>query len=705
MALGAARETMKRSAWGRALALTLFLSLITWQVVAAHAFLSRSDPEDGAVLDEFPREVRLWFSEPVALEFTSAELVNSDGQALPITSLTLDSADPTLVIVALAPQPPNAYRLTWQTLSTDDVHPSNGALVFGVQQSAASVAALTTPPPPPGEVFWRWLDFSGLAGLLGALGLMLFVLPPSKNSNQAHADLYQVARTKLLWLALGGGVVALLAGAGLVWTQGQAVSGSGSIETILQNVFRLINGTAYGARWWQRQGLLSELSITVSLMRHFISPASRSQRLNPRSLAFLVIALPAFLWVLTQALSPYAAGGADRASMPMMLNGLNLLVATLWSGGIVALALVIAPAWGLNSRAMEFLLVAPFALLLVMTQAWNSHAAGVEDRVWVSVALDTLHLLAATLWSGGVVALTFVIAPVLSRPVEVSAWAWEVLRRFGKLAAACVAVLTVTGLYNLGQQVASLDALLVTSYGQTLVVKILWMFGAGLLGLLNAALLHPRLADSLRRVLRQPAGWQPLAPQHLWRTLSAEAMGLSGLLLITAFLGATTPARGPEFAPSAVETAPATFTANADDLLVTLSIKPNRPGQNFITMGVFNTRRPAPAPIEQVLVELQPPGQTSVSLVAEAQGNDQYQIVGNVINAAGEWPITLTVQRPNLPEAQVTTRWRVRPVLVSARRPVWISNQPLSPWLNWLAGGLAFLLSGLAVWFGRAYWR
>ena len=42
--------------------------------------------------------------------------------------------------------------------------------------------------------------------------------------------------------------------------------------------------------------------------------------------------------------------------------------------------------------------------------------------------------------------------------------------------------------------------------------------------------------------------------------------------------------------------------------MVTLALKPNRPGQNFVTLGVFDTRRPAPAPIDEVAVQLQGPG-------------------------------------------------------------------------------------------------
>ena len=71
-------------------------------------------------------------------------------------------------------------------------------------------------------------------------------------------------------------------------------------------------------------------------------------------------------------------------------------------------------------------------------------------------------------------------------------------------------------------------------------------------------------------------------------------MGALALLLLAATLGAIQPARGFEFDPPAATAVP-TMTTNADDLIVTFALKPNQPGRNFVSLGVFDTRRPAPA--------------------------------------------------------------------------------------------------------------
>ena len=604
---------------------------------SAHAILIKADPADGAVLDAAPAQARLWFSEPILLEFTTVTLADSAGQSFQVAAVQLDAADSSLLLVDLPPLPPNAYRLTWRTLSTDDVHISAGTLVFGVQQAAAIASEAAIATPLLSEVLLRWLNFGALAGLLGALALVLVVLPspPAEPNTSPPSGLHVTVRRQLFWLALASGGMAIVVGVGLLWVQAQTASGASGLTGTLDSIRRLLGGTAYGGRWWQRQGLLAELVVAV--------------------------------WILMRRPPPVG----ERSS-------------------------------GFSPPTLEFLVIVPFALLLVVTQALNSHAAGAEGVSFVKVGVDALHLLAAALWSGGLFSLAVIVAPLLRRGPEAAAWAWSVLRRFGGLAAASVAALAVTGLYNAGQQVASLDALLVTLYGQTLIVKMGLMLCVGLIGLLNSALLHPRVADAVRRALRRPAGWSPFAADQLWRTVRVEAAGIGMVLLATAVLSAIPPARGPEFDPPTADETPPTLTTTANDLLVTMSIKPNRPGQNFISLGVFNTRRPAPAPIEQVLVQLQPPGQPAVSLIAEPEAEGKYQITGDVINAPGEWQISIVVTRTGLPDTSVTTPWTVLPASASpARRPVLVSNRPLAPWLTPLASGLALLFGGAAIWLWR----
>jgi copper transport protein len=73
--------------------------------------------------------------------------------------------DPSTLRVTLPPLPPDTYRVSWTTVSSDDLHTTAGTLVFGVQRAVAPEAAALPADPLPraGEVARRAPFTSGSA--------------------------------------------------------------------------------------------------------------------------------------------------------------------------------------------------------------------------------------------------------------------------------------------------------------------------------------------------------------------------------------------------------------------------------------------------------------------------------------------------------------------------------------------------------------
>ena len=598
--------------------------LIGVSPVLAHAIVTRTDPVDGAVLADAPKQIRLWFSEPVAVDLSKFEVTDGHGQRLNTTAHA-DSTETDLIIIDVPELKPDAYRVSWDALSTDDLHITRGSIVFGVGMAADSAAAVqASAAPQPIEVVIRWADFVALATLIGALALTLLLPAPIDPGR----SLIVSAEQRLLKLALAATAAALITSLGGIIVQALALGNGATNLSVGEAAWQLLTQTSYGLRWMMREGWTIVLLIIIAW-----------QRRQPQ---------------------------ANRL----------VLGATL-----------------------------PLLLALAVLQAMNGHAASSSETSSVGIVATALHLLGAGIWVGGLIALATAIAPLLRRSLEEAALARTILRRFGLIAVASLSVLFVTGLYNSGQQVASLDALLFTLYGQALLLKIGLVLGVGLIGLMNSAQLHPRVAAPFQRLLRRPIGSPaPHPPRRLGRTVLLEALGATSILLFAALLGSSQPARGPEFDPPSEEAAIKTASGNAADLSVTFSVKPNRPGQNFVTIGAFDTRRPAPAPIKHVTVRFTPPnGASEFVRDAELIGNGKYQIAGDTIDVAGDWQMTVAVQRPGLPDATWTLPWTVVSPTEAYRRPVQISNQPLAPWLT-LAAGLCGLIGagiGLAFWWRR----
>jgi methionine-rich copper-binding protein CopC len=101
-------------------------------------------------------------------------------------------------------------------------------------------------------------------------------------------------------------------------------------------------------------------------------------------------------------------------------------------------------------------------------------------------------------------------------------------------------------------------------------------------------------------------------------------------------------------------------TINHNDLLVSLITRPNRLGDNFISLQIGSSRRPAAA-IDRVMVGLLAPGETAPRAVlpAEQVGRGQFQVAGAVFTQPGNWQLIVQVERQGLPSETVTVPWTI----------------------------------------------
>ncbi|NWJ46031.1 MAG: copper resistance protein CopC/CopD [Chloroflexi bacterium] len=599
---------------------------------SAHAILIRTDPQDGANLAETPKQAHLWFNDLIIMDFTSVELVNDEGQHLPAKALRLNTEmtaaavkeydNPKIMVleVDLPELTPHAYRLDWKSRSADDLHTITGTVIFGVQHSIApETRKVTETTPPPLEVFMRWLSFGGISGLAGAFTLSLTILPKARKKLEQEGEFAIPVRARLMKLAGWSGLLAFVAGLGLLLVQGFA--GEGGVD----GWWVIISRTAYGLRWLISQSLLLILAV---LFLKAVKPEKFSQ-------------------------------------------------------SVVRVAVI------------------ALTLALLVVEALNGHAPA-EGVSGLSLSIDVIHLLSSGMWVGGLFALVVAVVPLLHKNQAGRATAIAMLKRFSGVAAVSLIAVIASGLYKSGKQVASIDALLVTLYGQALMLKVYLVLFMALLGLVNTAVLHPRVGAFLGKLLRKPQDWKPTSSRLLRRTILVEAGVATLVLLLAALIGTSQPARGPEFEPLFTGEASSSLTANANDLIFNLSIKPNRPGQNFISIGIFNSRRPAPAPIESVAVKLDSPGQqgSGITVNAESLGNGRYQIAGGYLNKAGIWNLALVVNRPGMEETKLSVPWTVAAGEdASEKRPVIVSNQSIGSLLDWAAALVALLaFTGLGGW-------
>jgi putative copper resistance protein D len=187
----------------------------------------------------------------------------------------------------------------------------------------------------------------------------------------------------------------------------------------------------------------------------------------------------------------------------------------------------------LARRRMPAILV--LSLLLLVSLGWVGHAVeGQGVARFVHQINQMVHLLAAGLWLGGLVPLTWLLGRARS-PLG-AAWisvARDVVPRFSHMGYVAVALLAATGAINTLLLVGSVEALAGTPYGRLLSLKILLFLVMVVLALINRFRLLPRLR-------REPQPSAPLAA--LARSvLFEQALGFA-VLAVVSVLGTWPPA-------------------------------------------------------------------------------------------------------------------------------------------------------------------
>lgn len=362
----------------------------------------------------------------------------------------------------------------------------------------------------------------------------------------------------------------------------------------------------------------------------------------------------------------------------------------LWLAREAALIALVAVILGIRSRLDEPptrrstvrpVSAAALVLAVACVEGLGSHSVALESARAAAVVAYSLHVLTALLWLGALPALVLVLLPRMAGlPPR------EVVRAcrgpFSTLIVISVTVLVVTGLYGAGRQVPEPGQLLSTSYGRTLLLKIALLAAVGGLGLANSALLHGRRLGRPGRLVRAPGGGAPSG-----RLIIVEAAVGAVLLAAAGLLAETAP---PRTAAAAVPLAkPRAYDTTVEDLVVSVSATPNRPGVNGFTVLAASSRRPPPAPIDGVTLKLGRSGESGTLPLQQIEPG-RYFGTGR-LDSAGPITITAVVRRAG-ERLTVTMPWRVSPEAV----PPTVARQEhrLGPYVNAVA--LCVLLLALS---------
>ncbi|OVE85519.1 copper resistance CopC/CopD family protein [Natronolimnobius baerhuensis] len=300
--------------------------------VAAHAYLSETDPANGEQVETLPEEVTLTFSGD-GVQNADIAVTNPDGEDIS-SDPEINADDTQIVTVPLEASdgdaPEGMYTVDWEVLA-DDGHTTAGSFFFSLGDEPLDRDAVleayedddeVDDEVPPLETAAKGLLLVALVGLVGgptAGALAVYPVADRLNSSTHVVD------QRLKRLLAGAAVVLLAAVLALGYVQASAV-GSPSLEVFLE-FLEMPLGQAWTVQF------VAALAVCGVLALGLAGIGSRPVWLGGTALGAVVVGA-AVSW------TSHSATAIDRLQ-GMTVDFVHIGGAALWVGGLVVLALVV----------------------------------------------------------------------------------------------------------------------------------------------------------------------------------------------------------------------------------------------------------------------------------------------------------------------------------------------------------------------------
>jgi len=286
------------------------------------------------------------------------------------------------------------------------------------------------------------------------------------------------------------------------------------------------------------------------------------------------------------------------------------------------------------------------AVALLSTPGLAGHATS-GSAIVAGFVLDVVHLGSASLWIGGLVVLGCLIVPDAAQPAEIDVE--QSALRVSTIVTVAVAVVVLSGTLQAIRQVGSVGALVDTTYGVLLVIKVSIVAVLLALGATSRTLLR-------RGALRGRAGATGARRTPFVRSVVAELAVATAVLGVTAALVNAPPAREQLNVPYAQS-----YTTLGAQVNVTLS--PAAAGvANTLHIYVLSAASGLPRAVPEVDATLSYPADHLGPLVVPLSlaGVGHYRARGVTFISPGTWVLTVTVRTTPIDEQATPLQVPVR---------------------------------------------
>ena len=304
----------------------------------AHAFVINSNPSPSQTLKSPPTKVEVYLSEPVDLRYSKLSVIDQNGKQVDNKNVQYANGDQTALSVILLPDIKDGlYTVSTKMLSQIDGHVTDNAFVFGVgeakvpnsvsskslQSSSSQLSILDAIARIPALV--------SQVMIVGAAFATLWLWEPMSKISWLKSDFAQTRNRidrSLIKLIVIGSIILALSDFGMIYVQAYSIN-AGIADAI---------ATKFGNIWIVRT-LASLVILVIAIIIYLkLNKTNSSIPSKPDILSILAVGLA--ILVTTTLIGHSSAVGNV---MPIIIDFVHNLAASIWIGSVIYLAFVVVP--------------------------------------------------------------------------------------------------------------------------------------------------------------------------------------------------------------------------------------------------------------------------------------------------------------------------------------------------------------------------
>ncbi|QHJ70924.1 copper resistance protein CopC [Planococcus halotolerans] len=595
----------------------------------AHSTMEETFPSEGERLTEGPSTLEFWFQDPVVLHAESIQLKSQTGTKIKLEDTQIDPDDKTHLISNLIDElPPGSYAAKISVIALDgDVLEEN--LNFQVVEKEKTKHQpdfkIIQTYPEDGEItdgspqkFDLWFNQPANITAIGvfddrqqSISIKEPVIDPN-DPNHVVIEFNEV-------LPKGSYQV--------TWYARPAASNDISLPDTIDVFYFAVDeftaiqqpseGEPVGSAWFASMGLkqtgywLFFIGIMALFgLAFFQNVIHREPILLKRStLSFFLL-----FFVFTGVILVLVAQKSELDSLSFIqFLSLKFVWIPLLQLGLLLLGIF------LTKGRLLF-----FAAALLLIPLITGHAAYPRYGGYLSLFMNALHLLAASIWVGGLLAiLTF------PKKEEMKKFLRSTLPAFSNWAFGSLTVIIVTGLYMTMKYVPSytFESFWKSEWGKAIVLKMVLTLAVLLIGLFQRRLIKQVTEKALSKVVNR---------------VRVEIIYAALLLLFASVLVVSTPGSAEQGVyPSTVE---------KEDIELDVNFSPLKLGLNVLTMEFEGEK------VEDVQVTLSMPPNYQVNYKAFKVEEGVFKLTGNLLHGAGTMDMTVKAETSQGEEVEFAFR-------------------------------------------------